>query len=165
MTTNEKDPKDHFVQPLRCPRTANGNTKRVLVVYSLTGGAVTFVHACEHEGLVSGSLAPWAGSASRAWEPRLGEEIEVPAKVAKEYLERSRKLALRAIDEATKTILFNFDAESVGPASKRTKFTKGERISATDVVTRVAGQPATVVSFTYRGATCMVRAADITVLA
>jgi hypothetical protein len=163
MTTNEKDPKDHFVQPLRCPRTANGNTKRVLVVYALTPG-VHVVHACEYEGHVLGSLLPWAGEGDpRGWESRLGEVIEVPAKVAKEYLERSRKLALRAIDEATTRVTFTADTElQVGYTGTarvmKATFRAGESIAVTDL-----NPDGPDWCFTYRGGRCAVPRALLTV--
>ncbi len=170
---NEKDPKDYFVQPLRCPRTANGNTKRVLVVYALTPG-VHVVHACEYEGHVLGSLLPWAGEGDpRGWESRLGEVIEVPAKVAKEYLERSRKLALRAIDAATKSVTFVTDTHTLGHLSAKgaisaaatppMTFKSGERISATDVETGIYIASVSTVRFTYRGVTCHVKASTVEV--
>lgn len=158
MTTNEKDPKEHFVQPLRTPKTRNGNTTTILVVYELTAGA-RFVHACEVSGSPAASLAAWAGGEA-GWASRLGETFEVPAKVAKDYLERARRLALKAIDEATKSVTFTRDCRTILPpdngkdgiAQAEIAFERGERVDVTDLVLPGPGGASPgIATFRYRG--------------
>lgn len=162
MSKTEKDPRDYFAQALACPRTANGNTRRVLVVYQLTDG-VQFVHALEYQGSPTLALAEWAGGDTRAWDSRLGECLGVPAKVAKEYLERSRRMELQAIDASTRTIVFTRDCATVLPpdngkdgiAQAVIAFKRGEQIDVTDMEVQRTGAGTDgvpgIATFGYRG--------------
>lgn len=158
----EKDPKEHFIDAFRTPKTRNGNTTRLLVVYELTNG-VRVVHACELSGDVGASLEEWTSNGrSRAaeWSGRVGEVNEISAKEAKAYLERARKLALRAIDAATKVVTFARDAATVLPpdngkdgiAQTQIRFKAGERVDVTDLVMPVPSDARPgLATFRYRG--------------